>query len=99
MSAAPPDPSQWHTVTVRVPFQSPEHASVALNVIGVDNELQPRVVKRTLAVEGNELVATFSTLTVRLARLALNAFLDNLDLVVRTLGEFGDEAAKPTSTS
>lgn len=33
---------------------------------------------------------TFHTLTVRLARLTLNGFLENVDLVVRTIEVFGD---------
>jgi EKC/KEOPS complex subunit PCC1/LAGE3 len=37
---------------------------------------------------------TFHTLTVRLARLTLNAFLENVDLVVRTINQFGAEAEK-----
>jgi EKC/KEOPS complex subunit PCC1/LAGE3 len=32
------------------------------------------------------------TQTIRLARLTINSFLENIDLVVRTLGEYGDEA-------
>lgn len=36
---------------------------------------------------------TISTLTIRLARLSLNAFLENVDLVVRTLHEFGSDQA------
>lgn len=35
---------------------------------------------------------TFQTLTVRLARLSVNGFLENVDLVVRTIGNFGEEA-------
>ena len=31
---------------------------------------------------------------MRLARLTSNAFLENVDLVVRTLGEFGEDAAR-----
>jgi EKC/KEOPS complex subunit PCC1/LAGE3 len=34
----------------------------------------------------------FETSTVRLARLTANSFLENIDLVIRTLGEFGEEA-------
>ncbi|QRV74886.1 transcription factor Pcc1 [Ceratobasidium sp. AG-Ba] len=85
--------NEWHSITVRIPFISPEHASIAQRTIQVDKELQPHAVKRTLAVEGDVLVATFSTLTLRLARLTLNSFLENVDLVARTLGEFGDHAA------
>ena len=36
---------------------------------------------------------TFKTLTIRLARLTVNGFLENADLVIRTLGEFGEEAS------
>ncbi|RPD60114.1 transcription factor Pcc1, partial [Lentinus tigrinus ALCF2SS1-7] len=80
--------------TMRIPFASHKHANIAKQVIEVDRELQPDVVKRTLAVEGNELIATFTTLTVRLARLTSNAFLENVDLVVRTIGEFGEDAER-----
>jgi len=70
-----------------------EHAIIAKRVIDVDRELQPHVVKRVIEVEGETLICTFETFTIRLARLTTNAFLENVDLVVRTLGEFGDEAA------
>jgi len=83
----------WHTVTIRVPFASKEHATIAKDVISVDRELQAHAVKRSMIVEGDELVTTFQTLTVRLARLTLNAFLENVELVIRTLDEFGSDAA------
>ncbi|KAI0671776.1 CTAG/Pcc1 family [Trametes maxima] len=79
---------------MRIPFASEKHANIAKQVIDVDRELQPEVVKRTLTVEENVLVATFTTLTVRLARLTSNAFLENVDLVVRTIGEFGEDAER-----
>lgn len=41
---------------------------------------------------------TFHTLTVRLARITLNAFLENVDLVVRTIDQFGAEAEKRGSS-
>ncbi|KAI0766743.1 transcription factor Pcc1-domain-containing protein [Irpex lacteus] len=94
--SASEDPS-WHTVTVRVPFASSRHASIAKQVIEVDKERQPQVVHRTIEVEDDVLVATFKTLTVRLARLTVNAYLENVDLVVRTIGEFGEEADHPPS--
>ncbi|KAH9928289.1 transcription factor Pcc1-domain-containing protein [Fomitopsis serialis] len=84
----------WHTVTVRIPFGSEQHASIAKQVIEVDRELQPHAVQRELSIEENVLVATFKTLTVRLSRLTVNAFLENVDLVTRTLAEFGEDAAK-----
>ncbi|KAF9007599.1 CTAG/Pcc1 family [Cyathus striatus] len=89
--------NDWHTVTVQVPFASSNHASIAKQAIEVDLELQPQAVKRTISVQGDKLVATFETLTVRLARLTVNAFLENVDLVVRTLEQFGEEAEKRPS--
>ncbi|KAL5503958.1 hypothetical protein ACEPAH_8030 [Sanghuangporus vaninii] len=91
MSAAN-DQDQWHTVSVRIPFASSKHASIAKQVIEVDPELQPQAVKRTLTVEDDELIATFTCLTIRLARITINAFLENVDLVIRTLGEFSPDA-------
>ncbi|KAI0322746.1 transcription factor Pcc1-domain-containing protein [Amylostereum chailletii] len=92
-----PPPPDWHTITVRIPFATPHHASIAKQVIEVDRELQPHAVERALVVEDAVLIATFSTLTVRLARLTLNAFLENVDLVVRTIAEFGDESERVPS--
>lgn len=83
----------WHAVTIRIPFTSPEHAKIAMDVISVDKELQAHAVKRDLSLDGDELVATFKTLTVRLARLTLNAYLENVELIIRTLDEFGPDAA------
>ncbi|KAH9058392.1 transcription factor Pcc1-domain-containing protein [Lactarius vividus] len=77
---------------VRIPFANSKHANIAKQVIEVDRELQPQAVKRELSVEGDVLVASFSTLTVRLARLTLNSFLENVDLVVRTISQFADDA-------
>ncbi|KAG9314982.1 transcription factor Pcc1-domain-containing protein [Chiua virens] len=84
--------STWHTVTVRIPFTNNQHATIAKQVIDVDVELQKDAVKRTLTVEGDELIATFQTLTIRLARLTVNGFLENVDLVIRTMSEFGKQA-------
>jgi len=89
--------SQWHTVTVRIPFASAKHATIAKQAIEVDAELQPHAVQRMLLVEDDTLIATFNTLTIRLARLTVNGFLENVDLVVRTLAEFGEDAERHSS--
>jgi len=91
--------STWHTVTVRIPFASAKHATIAKQVIEVDAELQPHAVERTLTVEDDILIATFKTLTIRLARLTVNGFLENVDLVVRTLADFGEDAEQHSKSS
>lgn len=87
--------SEWHSVTLQIPFASSKHATIAMESIQVDPELQPQAVLRTLAVEDDVLVANFKTLTIRLARLAVNSFLENVDLVVRTLEQFAEDAESP----
>ncbi|TDL25802.1 transcription factor Pcc1 [Rickenella mellea] len=79
---------------MKIPFASEKHASIAKQVIEVDPELQAQAVKRTLTTEGDVLVATFTCLTIRLARLTVNSFLENVDLVIRTLGAFSEDAEK-----
>jgi len=88
------DIDKWHELTVKIPFISRRHAEIIKRVIEVDSELQPHAVRRNLVVEDNVLIASFTTQTVRLARLTINSFLENVDLVVRTLGEYGEEADK-----
>jgi len=87
----------WHTVTVRIPFASSKHASITKQVIEVDAELQAKAVKRELTTEDETLVATFTCLTIRLARLTVNSFLENVELIIRTLGEFGQDAEEPAT--
>ena len=53
---------------MRIPFASEKHANIAKQVIDVDRELQPDLVKRTLAVEGNELVAYGPNFSMGLSR-------------------------------
>jgi len=91
--------ANWHTINVEIPLASSNHASIVKQVIEVDSELQPHAVKRELSVQGEKLIATFHTLTVRLARLTLNAFLENVDLVVRTIEEFGEDSTSDKRTS
>jgi len=84
--------SEWHTITIKVPFASPKHAMMAKQVIEVDAQLSPQSVKRTLTVEDDHLIAIFRTETIRLARLTLYGFLENVELIVRTLEQFGEDA-------
>ncbi|KIY43988.1 transcription factor Pcc1, partial [Fistulina hepatica ATCC 64428] len=75
----------------RIPFLSSQDAMIAKQTIEVDAELQPYAVKRELSIDGDTLVAKFSTLTVRLARLTANSFLENVELVARTMAEFSPD--------
>lgn len=50
------------TRTVRIPFASAKHATIAKQAIEVDAELQPHAVERTLIVEDDVLVACVHTI-------------------------------------
>ncbi|PPQ98333.1 hypothetical protein CVT26_013589 [Gymnopilus dilepis] len=95
---AAPATGDWHTINVEIPLPSNKHALIVKQVIEVDAELQPNAVKRELSVQDDRLIATFHTLTVRLARLTLNAFLENVDLVVRTIEEFSGNSSTARRT-
>lgn len=82
-----------------ISFGTAYHALIAKRVIEVDPERQPHAVKRTLTVEDNVLVAKFFLLTVRLARLVANSYLEAVELVTRTLEAFGDDAAASKSNA
>lgn len=46
----------YNSRTIRVPFLTPEHASVAKRVLGVDREQNAEFVKRELVTDDNVLV-------------------------------------------
>jgi len=52
-----PDVSPSYQRTVRIPFASAKHATIAKQAIEVDAELQPHAVERILTVEDDTLFA------------------------------------------
>ncbi|WWD21526.1 hypothetical protein CI109_106012 [Kwoniella shandongensis] len=88
---AGPSREGWHTVTLRVPFHSPEHARVAQRALEVDREQNGTFVSREIEVEGDVLVVDYAATTVRLLRLATNSFLSSVDLVLRTMSSFAPD--------
>ncbi|OCF32559.1 hypothetical protein I316_05739 [Kwoniella heveanensis BCC8398] len=88
---AGPSREGWHTVTLRIPFHTPQHAEIARQAIDVDREQNGTFVSREMAVEGEELVVTYWTSTIRLLRLSTNSFLSSLDLVTRTMTSFAPD--------
>ncbi|GAA5858852.1 hypothetical protein JCM8547_005013 [Rhodosporidiobolus lusitaniae] len=83
------DRTDWHTVSLALPFPSSANATLVKRVTEVDRVLKPSELERTLVVEGNNLVATFRARTVSQARVALDHFLSDVQLVVQTMHKFG----------
>src|SRR5205814_5887725 len=76
--------------SLSIPFPTPLLASQALQILSPDKELKEHLVKRTLFTEGKTLVAEFECVSARMARISVNAFLESVDLVLTSMGEFGE---------
>ena len=76
--------------TVRVQFQTPDHAMTASKVLSVDDELSLKAVKE-LHVDsenGCMLVGHFRATDARVLRVMVSSFYDMLGVVIRTLRDF-----------
>ncbi|KAL7628643.1 hypothetical protein AAE478_000158 [Parahypoxylon ruwenzoriense] len=88
-------PCVW---TLEVPFPTPRLASIALKALQVDKELSP-LVKRSFSIEppeegasnadvgGNILRTEYKATTNRMLRVAVNSFMDSLNLVLEVMQE------------
>ncbi|GAA6040351.1 hypothetical protein JCM8097_007570 [Rhodosporidiobolus ruineniae] len=83
------DRSDWHTLSLTIPFPSSDSATLVKRVIDVDRVLKPSELDRTLTVTGTDLVADFRARTITQARVALDHFLSDVQLVVQTMHTFG----------
>lgn len=73
---------------LRVPFPTERTAVVALSSLQVDKEPPRSNVRRQLSVCGSDLVANFEGPELKKLRTSMNSFVDHVDLVRRTIGEF-----------
>ncbi|GMK57904.1 hypothetical protein CspeluHIS016_0407380 [Cutaneotrichosporon spelunceum] len=96
-AGTPPD-ALGHVATLRIPFLNPEHAATAKRALDVDREVNMELVERQTWLEGNMLVVTIRAATIRIVRLATNAFLSSADLVLRTMAEFAPDPDEPEET-
>ncbi|KAI1213936.1 Pcc1-domain-containing protein [Annulohypoxylon truncatum] len=85
-------------LTIEVPFPTPRLASIALKTLQVDKELSP-LVQRNFStgklnddaangdVGGNILQIEYKATTNRMLRVAVNSFMDSLNLVLEVMQE------------
>lgn len=87
--------------TVDVPFPTPRLASIALKALQVDKELSS-LVRRTFSVEtsdepsiegvkGNILRTEYRATTNRMLRVAVNSFMESLNLVIEVMEELDED--------
>lgn len=85
------DRSDWHTVTVSIPFENERQAATALRVLAVDKIIRSDTVARYLKVEADALIATYQAVSARQIRVALDHFFSDVQLVTDTMNEFDPE--------
>ena len=73
---------------IRIPFETPKHAEIAMQTMEVDKELKPDRVSRVLTVEGSSLVARIAAIDPKHLRQSLSGVFDMAGVVARTLQEF-----------
>lgn len=83
--------------TVDVPFPTARLASIALQALGVDKELSP-LVRRTLSTaapadtqENNILTVKYVATTNRMLRVAVNGFMESLNLVLEVMEKLDED--------
>jgi hypothetical protein len=79
-----------YSCELKIRFLSEEHATNALHVLQVDEELQREKSQKILKVQGCELFATLSATEVRVLRVMTSSFFDMVTTLTRTLREFGE---------
>ncbi|KAI0429231.1 transcription factor Pcc1-domain-containing protein [Xylaria sp. FL1042] len=95
------DPGFPCALTIDVPFPTSRLASTALQALQVDKELSP-LVSRTFALaalqgaaevnpETNVLRAEYKATTNRMLRVAVNAFMESLGLIIEVMGELDED--------
>lgn len=76
-------------VCVRIPFPSGALAEIALRSLQPDGEVKPDQVSRMLSLDDCNLVVDFESSSVRNARVSLQAFFDNVEVIIRAMDELG----------
>ncbi|KAH9902171.1 transcription factor Pcc1-domain-containing protein [Xylariomycetidae sp. FL2044] len=98
-------------LTLDIPFPTSRLASVALRALQVDKELSP-LVMRSFSIEstseddaepmerGNILRTEYRATTNRMLRVAVNSFMDSLNLVMEVMQELDEDVlASKTETA
>ncbi|KAI1482676.1 Pcc1-domain-containing protein [Daldinia eschscholtzii] len=100
-------------LTIEVPFPTSRLASIALKALQVDKELSP-LVKRTFSIDqsnedtsngdgngniGENILRTeYKATTNRMLRVAVNSFMDSLNLVIEVMQELDTDVLDTEDT-
>ena len=73
---------------ISIPFCSSRQATVAYNSLRVEVEPARSKVKRSLSVDGDNLVVSFTAEDARALRVSVNSFLEHVVLIADTIEQF-----------
>jgi len=74
--------------SVVVPLTTERHATIVYKSLLPDKEPRPTQVEREMSVQGSTLVCKWSTSTPQLLRVVVDAFYQNVILIVNTMIQF-----------
>lgn len=75
---------------MKIPFPSATLADIAKQALEPDSEVKPLEVQKTFLVVDDVLCVEFRCVSTRMARVSLQAFFDNLEVIVRAMHELKD---------
>lgn len=79
-----------HTIDISIPFPTEQLASQVVTVLSVDSELKKHLIYREMKANGIYLLAVFKSSDLKVLRVSVDSFLDNVILIIRTVNECGD---------
>ncbi|CAG4980967.1 unnamed protein product [Parnassius apollo] len=75
-------------ITLNIPFASTKQASIAYDILIVDEELQGSRITREILINNAELIISFEGTDTKRLRVAVNVALKNLLMIIKTLSDF-----------
>ncbi|XP_005414261.1 PREDICTED: EKC/KEOPS complex subunit LAGE3 [Chinchilla lanigera] len=81
--------SRPHILALSIPFPTPLDARIALGSLAPDAEPHPEVIGKELTASGSTLDVRWTAQDMRLLRVSVLSFLEQLSLVVQTMQRFG----------
>ncbi|CAF1145778.1 unnamed protein product [Didymodactylos carnosus] len=77
-----------YSCQIRIPFLTARHAQIAYNSLKVDREPKKDVKRMENIHENNILVVDFESNEARYIRVAVESYIDKINLILRTIQRF-----------
>ncbi|KAI8814572.1 CTAG/Pcc1 family, partial [Cladochytrium replicatum] len=74
--------SLTHSLTLRIPFASKDHAQIACSVLAVDREVKPSQSKKSFNVDGSTLVVEIKGSSLKVVRAVSDGLFEMIGVVM-----------------